>query len=98
MRFTAAFTLEGAWYVAQCLEIDVASQGRSVEDALERAQGIETALGFLAQAARADAGAGRDVEVALAREAARERVERGYSGCHSNGGATWAFTVSITWS
>ena len=34
MRFTAAVTREGDWYVAQCLEIDVASQGRSFETAL----------------------------------------------------------------
>lgn len=34
MRFTAAVTREGDWYVAQCLEIDVASQGRSFEAAL----------------------------------------------------------------
>ncbi len=67
-------------------------------DGLERAQGVEVALGLLAQAALADAGGGRDAEVALAREAARERVERGYSGCHSSGGATSALTVSITWS
>ncbi len=35
MRFTAAVTREGDWYVAQCLEIDVASQGRSFEAALD---------------------------------------------------------------
>lgn len=35
MRFTAAVTREGKWYVAQCLDVDVASQGKSVEDALE---------------------------------------------------------------
>jgi predicted RNase H-like HicB family nuclease len=34
-RFTAAVTKEGDWYVAQCLELDVASQGTSVEEALE---------------------------------------------------------------
>ena len=33
MRLTAAISREGDWYVAQCLEVDVASQGRSVEDA-----------------------------------------------------------------
>lgn len=32
--FTAAATQEGAWYVARCLEAEVASQGRSVEEAL----------------------------------------------------------------
>ncbi len=34
MRFTAAVTREGTWYVAQCLEIDVASQGETFEEAL----------------------------------------------------------------
>lgn len=34
MRFTAAVTREGRWYVAQCLEIEVASQGETFEVAL----------------------------------------------------------------
>ena len=34
MRFTAAVTREGTWYVAQCLEIEVASQGETFEEAL----------------------------------------------------------------
>jgi predicted RNase H-like HicB family nuclease len=34
MRLTAAVTKEGTWYVAQCLEVDVASQGETVEEAL----------------------------------------------------------------
>jgi predicted RNase H-like HicB family nuclease len=34
MRFTAAVTREGQWHVAQCLEIDVASQGETIEAAL----------------------------------------------------------------
>jgi predicted RNase H-like HicB family nuclease len=33
MRLTAAITREGDWFVAQCLEIDVASQGESLEEA-----------------------------------------------------------------
>jgi predicted RNase H-like HicB family nuclease len=33
MRLTAAISREGDWYVAQCLEVDVASQGRSLEEA-----------------------------------------------------------------
>jgi predicted RNase H-like HicB family nuclease len=32
--FTASITQEGDWYVAQCLEVDVASQGETEEDAL----------------------------------------------------------------
>lgn len=34
MRLTAAVTKEGTWYVAQCLEVDVASQGETLEEAL----------------------------------------------------------------
>jgi predicted RNase H-like HicB family nuclease len=34
MRVTAAVTREGKWYVAQCLELDVASQGDTIEAAL----------------------------------------------------------------
>jgi predicted RNase H-like HicB family nuclease len=33
MRFTAAITREAHWYVARCLEVEVTSQGKSVEDA-----------------------------------------------------------------
>ena len=33
-RFTASVMREGNWYVAQCLEVDVASQGESEEEAL----------------------------------------------------------------
>ena len=33
-RLTAAVTREDTWYVAQCLEVEVASQGKSVEEAL----------------------------------------------------------------
>ena len=34
MRVTATVTRDGKWYVAQCLEIEVASQGESIEQAL----------------------------------------------------------------
>ena len=34
VRFTAAVTREGDWYVAQALEVEVTSQGSSVDDAL----------------------------------------------------------------
>ena len=34
MQFTAAVTHEGSWYVARCLDAEVASQGESVEVAL----------------------------------------------------------------
>lgn len=33
MRVTAAITTEGDWFVAQCLEVDIASQGRSLDEA-----------------------------------------------------------------
>jgi len=34
VRFTAAITHEDEWYVARCLQVEVASQGESVEEAL----------------------------------------------------------------
>ena len=34
MRLTAAVTHEGSWYVARCLEVEVASQGRTLDEAL----------------------------------------------------------------
>jgi predicted RNase H-like HicB family nuclease len=38
LRLTAAVTREGNLYVAQCLEVDVASQGESLEESLENLQ------------------------------------------------------------
>lgn len=35
---SAAVSAEGAWYVARCLEVEVASQGRTVEQALANLQ------------------------------------------------------------
>jgi predicted RNase H-like HicB family nuclease len=35
VEFTAAITHEEPWYVARCLELEVASQGVSVEESLE---------------------------------------------------------------
>jgi predicted RNase H-like HicB family nuclease len=32
--FNAVISKEGDWYIAQCLEIDVASQGETEDDAL----------------------------------------------------------------
>jgi predicted RNase H-like HicB family nuclease len=32
--FTASITREGDWYIAQCLEVDVASQGETADAAL----------------------------------------------------------------
>jgi predicted RNase H-like HicB family nuclease len=33
--FTASITREGDWYVSQCLEVDVASQGETEAEALD---------------------------------------------------------------
>ena len=33
--FTAAVVHEDGWYVARCLEVEVASQGRTVDEALD---------------------------------------------------------------
>jgi predicted RNase H-like HicB family nuclease len=35
MRLTAAVTKEGTWYVARCLEVEVTSQGVTMDEALE---------------------------------------------------------------
>ena len=43
--FTASITREGNWYVAQCLEVDVASQGET-EDAALQNLGEALALSF----------------------------------------------------
>jgi predicted RNase H-like HicB family nuclease len=34
VQFTAAVTHEGDWYVARCLDVEVASQGETVDKAL----------------------------------------------------------------
>jgi predicted RNase H-like HicB family nuclease len=34
-QFAATVWREGMWYVSQCLELDVASQGRTEEEALD---------------------------------------------------------------
>ena len=38
MRMTAAVTKEGEWFVARCLEVEVTSQGKNMEDALRNLQ------------------------------------------------------------
>jgi predicted RNase H-like HicB family nuclease len=40
-NFTASVWCEGDWYVAQCLEVDVASQGKTEQEALHN---LEEAL------------------------------------------------------
>jgi predicted RNase H-like HicB family nuclease len=37
-KFSATVTQEGEWFIAQCLEIDVASQGTSEDEALKNLQ------------------------------------------------------------
>lgn len=49
---TAAVHQEEDWYVAQCLEVDVASQGRSIEEALVNLR--EAVELFLAEAPQVD--------------------------------------------
>jgi predicted RNase H-like HicB family nuclease len=34
LQLTAAITHEGDWYVARCLQVEVTSQGQTVEEAL----------------------------------------------------------------
>ncbi|MGQ0773711.1 MAG: type II toxin-antitoxin system HicB family antitoxin [Pseudonocardiales bacterium] len=44
-NFTAAIHQEEDWYVAQCLEVDVASQGRTIPEALSNlAEAVELYL------------------------------------------------------
>jgi predicted RNase H-like HicB family nuclease len=40
-NFTASVWLEGDWNVAQCLEVDISSQGKSEQEAL---QNLEEAI------------------------------------------------------
>ncbi|NEA43157.1 type II toxin-antitoxin system HicB family antitoxin [Streptomyces sp. SID11233] len=34
LHLTAAITHEGEWYVARCLQVEVASQGETIEESL----------------------------------------------------------------
>ena len=38
IRLTSAITREGSWYVARCLEVEVTSQGETLESALSNLQ------------------------------------------------------------
>ncbi len=51
-EFKASVSREGDWFVAQCLEVDVASQGRTEEEALAN---LEEALALHFEAPRASA-------------------------------------------
>ena len=35
LHLTAAVTHEGEWYVARCLQVEVTSQGETIEEALD---------------------------------------------------------------
>jgi predicted RNase H-like HicB family nuclease len=61
--FTASIWQEGDWYVAQCLEVDVASQGMTEDEALTNLrEALE--LHFEAPAA-SDAPRTRTIEVSI---------------------------------
>ena len=62
-KFTASVWREGKWHVAQCLEVDVASQGRSESAALKNLADA-LALHFILPVATA-APKVRRVEVAV---------------------------------
>lgn len=36
LQLTAAITEEDTWFVARCLEVEVTSQGRSIEEAIHQ--------------------------------------------------------------
>lgn len=38
MRLTSAITREGLWFVARCLEVEVTSQGETLESAMSNLQ------------------------------------------------------------
>lgn len=51
--FTAAVHEEEDWYVAQCLEVDVASQGQTIQEALDNlAEAVELYLDEVADSQR----------------------------------------------
>ena len=51
-RFSASLWREGDWFVAQCLDVDVASQGRTEDEALAN---LKQALGLHFEDPRASA-------------------------------------------
>lgn len=62
--FTASVAQEGEWYVAQALEVDVASQGASVDEALAN---LREAIELYFEPPRAtDAPALHQIEVEVA--------------------------------
>ena len=53
-HLTAVVSREGDWYVAQCLEVDQASQGKTVEEALDN---LREALSLLLEDEPVEVGA-----------------------------------------
>lgn len=53
MRLTAAISRDDNWYVARCLEVDVASQGESLEEARDN---LAEALGLYFEDQDVDVG------------------------------------------
>ena len=53
MRLTAAISPEGDWFVAQCLEVDVASQGQTMEESRDN---LAEALALYFEDLEADVG------------------------------------------
>ena len=63
-QFTASIWREGDWFVSQCLEVDIASQGKSEDDAIANL-GEALELHFLPPVAMAGPTT-RKVEVEIA--------------------------------
>jgi predicted RNase H-like HicB family nuclease len=38
--FTASISQEGKWYIAQCMQVDVASQGATEDEAIENLRDV----------------------------------------------------------
>ncbi len=53
MRLTAAISQEGDWFVAQCLEVDIASQGETLDEARDN---LAEALALYFEDADVDVG------------------------------------------
>ena len=46
MKFTVAVTHETPWYVARCLDVDVVSQGETVDEALANGAAVDSVDSF----------------------------------------------------
>ena len=60
VRFTAAITHEGEWFVARALEVEVTSQGHSIDEALTNLrEALELYFEDEALPAKGETGSGR---------------------------------------